>query len=117
MQKNLLTKTAVIIGILLVFVYGIFGIPKGLNGDALKQAVLGQIHLGLDLTGGTHLILQVMVNDAVNAETDHAVELLKDELQKAKVPFADISKPDPANHPEQIVVKGVSLDGGRRFAA
>jgi preprotein translocase subunit SecD len=112
MQKNLLTKTAVIIGILLVFVYGIFGIPKGLNGDALKQAVLGQIHLGLDLTGGTHLILQVMVNDAVNAETDHAVELLKDELQKAKVPFADISKPDPANHPEQIVVKGVSLDGG-----
>jgi preprotein translocase subunit SecD len=112
MQKNLLTKTAVIIAILLVFVYGIFGIPKGLSGDALKQAVLGQIHLGLDLTGGTHLILQVMVNDAVNAETDHAVELLKDELQKAKVSFADIGKPDAANHPEQIVIKGVSLDGG-----
>lgn len=112
MQKNLLTKTAVIIGILLVFMYGIFGIPKGLNGDALKQAVLGQIHLGLDLTGGTHLILQVMVNDAVNAETDHAVELLKDELQKAKVTFADVSKPDPANHPEEVEVKGLSLDGG-----
>lgn len=112
MQKNLLTKTAAIVAILLVFLYGIFGIPKGLNGDALKQAVLGQIHLGLDLTGGTHLILQVMVNDAVNAETDHAVELLKDELQKAKVSFADISKPDPANHPEQIDVKGLSLDGG-----
>jgi preprotein translocase subunit SecD len=112
MQKNLLTKTAVIIAILLVFVYGIFGIPIGLSGDALKQAVLGQIHLGLDLTGGTHLILQVMVNDAVNAETDHAVELLKDELQKAKVSFADIGKPDAANHPEQIVIKGVSLDGG-----
>ncbi|HKT51612.1 MAG TPA: protein translocase subunit SecD [Candidatus Angelobacter sp.] len=112
MQKNLLTKTAVIIAILLVFLFGIFGIPKGVSGDALKQAILGQIHLGLDLTGGTHLILQVMVNDAVNAETDHAVEVLKDELQKAKVPFSDISKPDPANHPEQIAVKGVSLDGG-----
>ena len=27
------------------------------------------IHLGLDLKGGTHLILQVKVNDAVKADT------------------------------------------------
>ena len=29
-----------------------------------------RIHLGLDLKGGTHLILQVQVNDAVNADSD-----------------------------------------------
>jgi preprotein translocase subunit SecD len=115
MQKNLLSKSAAIVAILLVFLYGIFGIPKGLSGDALKQAILGRIHLGLDLTGGTHLILQVMVNDAVNAETDRAVELLKDELQKAKVPYTEISKPDPANHPEEVVVKGVPLDSGSQL--
>jgi len=112
MQKNLLTKTAGIIAVLLIFLYGIFGIPKSLSGDGLRQAILERIHLGLDLKGGTHLILEVMVNDAVNAETDHAVELIKDQLQKAKITFADVSKPDAANHPEQIVIKGVPLDSG-----
>ncbi|HKW76726.1 MAG TPA: protein translocase subunit SecD [Terriglobales bacterium] len=110
MQKNLLSKTALIIAILLVFVYGIFGIPGSLSGDGLREAVLSRIHLGLDLKGGTHLILQVMVNEAVSAETDHAVELLKDQLQKAKVTFADISKPDPQNQPEKIEIKGLSID-------
>ncbi len=42
-----------------------------------------RIHLGLDLKGGTHLILQVQVNDAINADSDRAVERLKDDL-KAK---------------------------------
>lgn len=115
MQKNLLAKTGLIIAILLIFLYGIFGIPKSLNGDGLKQAILDRIQLGLDLKGGTHLILQVMVNDAVNAETDHAVELLKDQLQKEKITYTDISKPDPNNHPEEVVVKGLSLDGGGRL--
>ncbi len=110
MQKNLALKTLLIIAVLLVFIYGIFGIPKGLSGDALKESILQRINLGLDLKGGTHLILQVMVNDAVNAEADHAIELLKEELQKSKVTFSDISKPDPANHPDQIVVKGLNTD-------
>ena len=36
MQKKLLTKTLIIVGVLLVFVFGIFGIPKSLSGDGLK---------------------------------------------------------------------------------
>lgn len=115
MQKNLLAKTALILAVLLIFLYGIFGIPHSLNGDGLKEAVLDRIKLGLDLRGGLHLILQVMVNDAVNAETDHATELLKDELQKAKVAFADVSKPDAENHPEQVVIKGLAPDGGSQL--
>src|SRR5260370_39964088 len=111
MQKNLLLKTAIIIGVLLVFLYGIFGIPSGLSGDALKQAVPNRIHLGLDLKGGTHLILQVMVNDGVNGQPHTAAENLKSELQKAHIAFADISKPD-ADHPERILIQGVSPDAG-----
>jgi preprotein translocase subunit SecD len=109
MQKNLLLKTGIIVAILLIFVYGMLG-PKLLSGAGLKAALLDRIHLGLDLKGGTHLILQVMVNDAVGAQSDHAVELLKDELQKAKVPFADIGKVD--SQPEKVVIKGVPLDSG-----
>lgn len=115
MQKNLALKTLFIVAVLLVFIYGIFGIPGGFSGDALKQSLLDRIHLGLDLKGGIHMILQVMVNDAVNGETDHAVELLKEQLQKVNVTYADISKPDPTNHPEQVVVKGVPPDGSSQL--
>lgn len=107
MQKNLLTKSGIIVVILLIFLYGMLG-PKIFSGEGLKAALLDRIHLGLDLKGGTHLILQVMVNDAVGAQSDHAAELLKDEFQKAKVGYGDISKLD--NQPEKVVIKGVSLD-------
>lgn len=107
MQKNLLLKTGIIVAILLIFVYGMLG-PKLFSGAGLKAALLDRIHLGLDLKGGTHLILQVMVNDAVGAQSDHATEILKDELQKAKVNYADVGKLD--NQPEKIVIKGVPLD-------
>ncbi len=108
MQKKLLVKTGIIIAILLIFIYGMLGIPKSFSSQGLKEALLANIHLGLDLKGGTHLILQVMVNDAVGAQSDHAAEVLKDELQKARVPFADIGKVE--NQPEKVVIKGASLD-------
>ncbi|HET9164721.1 MAG TPA: protein translocase subunit SecD [Candidatus Angelobacter sp.] len=107
MQKNLLLKTGIIVAILLIFVYGMLG-PKLFSGAGFKAALLDRIHLGLDLKGGTHLILQVMVNDAVGAQSDHGTEILKDELQKAKVNYADVGKLD--NQPEKIVIKGVPLD-------
>jgi preprotein translocase subunit SecD len=107
MQKNLLLKTGIIVAILLIFVYGMLG-PQLFSGAGFKASLMDRIHLGLDLKGGTHLILQVMVNDAVGAQSDHAVELLKDELQKAKVNYADIGKVE--NQPEKIVIKGLPLD-------
>jgi len=108
MQKNLVIKLAIITGILLMFLYGIFGIPSSLSGDGLKQAVLKRIHLGLDLEGGTHMILQVQVEEAVAGETDRAIDTIKEELNKAKITYAEISR-DP-NRPDQFVIKGLSTD-------
>src|SRR5205814_7721442 len=95
MTKNLLYKSLLIAAVLIVFLFGIFALPKGVSGEALKQSLLERINLGLDLKGGTHLVLQVQVNDAVNAESDHAIERLKEQLKTANVAFADITKPDP----------------------
>src|SRR3982074_1173264 len=106
MNKNLLWKSLLIVGILLVFLFGIFGIPKSLSGQGLLTAVTDRIHLGLDLRGGTHLILQVQVNDAVKVDADNAVEVLKEQLNKRKIAFSDITQPDPQN-PDRIVIKGV----------
>jgi preprotein translocase subunit SecD len=107
MNKNLLWKLLLIVGILLVFLFGIFGIPKSFSGQGLLSAVTDRIHLGLDLRGGTHLILQVQVNDAVKVDSDNAVEILKEQLNKRKVAFSEITKPDPQNNPDRIVIKGV----------
>ncbi len=108
MTKNLTGKTILIVAVLLVFLFGIFGIPKSLSGDGLKQAILSRISLGLDLKGGTHLILQVHVDDAVRAETERAVERLKDALKRANVTTGDIA-PDPGR-PDAFVVKNVPTD-------
>src|SRR5208282_549153 len=107
MNKNLLAKTILIIAVLIAFLFGIFGIPGSLSGKGLLAALQSRIHLGLDLKGGTHLILQVQVNDAVNADSDRAVERLKDALKSKNISYAEITKPDPQQHPELVVVKGV----------
>src|SRR6185503_4377936 len=116
MRKNLLSKTLLIIGTLLIFVYGVFlgtDPEKAINAWK-QQGVLGaiqeNIHLGLDLKGGTHLILQVAVNEAVNADTDRTLAGLKEDLGKAGVTYTDITKPDAQNHPEVMKINGVPPD-------
>jgi preprotein translocase subunit SecD len=104
MKKNLNSKIATIIGVLLICLYGIFGIPKGISGKALLDAVSQRIHLGLDLQGGAHLILQVVVNDAVNADTDNTVARLQQDFAAAKLTGSPM-KPDPAN-PQIIKITG-----------
>jgi len=107
MTKNLTWKLVVIVAIVLLFVGGILGLPKDWSGKGLLASMANQIHLGLDLRGGTHLILQVQVNDAVNIDSDNAIARLKEDMRTKKIAYADIQKPDPVNHPEMIVVKGV----------
>jgi preprotein translocase subunit SecD len=106
MNKNLGWKLIVIVGTLVVFVFGIFGVPDNWSGKGLLASMQNRIHLGLDLKGGTHLILQVQVNDAVNVDSDNALERLKADLRARKINYAEISKPDP-NNPDRIVLKGV----------
>src|ERR1700731_564523 len=107
MNKNLTWKLAIIVGILLAFLLGIFGIPKSFSKQGLLASMTDRIHLGLDLRGGTHLILQVQVNDAVNVDADNALETLKEQLRAKKINYAEITKPEPKNSPDRIVLKGV----------
>lgn len=107
MKKNLFWKLVFILGTMLFFLFGIFGIPKSLSGSGLLAALGDHIHLGLDLSGGTHLILQVHVNDAINVDAQNAIEVLKDQLRTRKIEYADITQSDPQNNPDHILIKGV----------
>jgi preprotein translocase subunit SecD len=105
MKKNLKNKIALIVAVLLVFVYGIIGIPSGFTGNALIESLNKRIHRGLDLQGGVHLILQVVVSEAVNSETDNTVARIQQDLKTAKLTFSQVYKPDPAR-PDSIRIEG-----------
>src|SRR6185312_3906551 len=107
MKKNLKNQIALIVAVLLVCLYGIFGIPSGLSGSELLQSVGRRIHLGLDLQGGAHLILQVQVQDAVNDDTNNTVQEIEQAMRKANLTFSQIMKPYP-NRPEVIRISGTS---------
>jgi len=111
MNRNLGTKTALIIATLLVFTWGIFlGNNPKKSWDAFQKngpmaAMQENIRLGLDLRGGTHLILQVMVDEAVAAEVDRAADRMKELLQGKKVTFASIIR--SVNRVDAITIKGI----------
>ena len=102
MGKNLTGKLAFIVAVLVVFVFGIVGIPHG----SLKQSITDRIKLGLDLKGGTHLVLEVHVAEAVVSATDRDVARIEADFVKAGVNGALVGKTDPAR-PQTIVISGI----------
>ncbi|MDE1155906.1 MAG: protein translocase subunit SecD [Acidobacteriaceae bacterium] len=97
MGKNLAAKTWAIVAILVLFLYGIFGIPHG----GWKKSITDRIHLGLDLKGGTHLVLQVQVAEAIGSTTDRDMQALSTALAATG---ATAQKLDPTAHPEVITI-------------
>ena len=55
----------------------------------------GKIHLGLDLRGGIHLVLQVVVEDALNATTDDAVNTTRDQAARKGIQVAAVQRSSP----------------------
>lgn len=114
MKKKIGLRVAIILATLVVFVIGIFyGSPanwaksrQAIKAQGLKGGMLNNINLGLDLKGGTHLILQVLVDEAVGSENDRIAENLKNNLAGKGITVASIQRPKP----EQIVLKGVPTD-------
>lgn len=112
MPKSLRWKFTLIIGVILACLYGMFGIPKSL--DELKANLAKNIHLGLDLKGGSHLVLQVQAQDAFKAEAAAAAERMKDALTKARITFASAEITDPQTIADadkvRIIIRGVAND-------
>ncbi len=89
MERRIRNRAILILVVVLASILGIICYPRGegevagfpTSWQRLKQNVRDRIRLGLDLKGGTHLVLQVQVDDAVNVTADLALERLRDELR------------------------------------
>jgi preprotein translocase subunit SecD len=56
----------------------------------IKQNLGENIHLGLDLKGGSHLVMQVQVDDAIRKLTQQNAEVAKAKLQQRSLPFTEV---------------------------
>ncbi len=119
MNKNLSMKAISILVVLLICIYGIIGIPK--SKAELAANWEKNIKLGLDLRGGSHLVLQVQVQDAFKAEADLTIDRLKEELRKSSVNYQAMDRNDPTTLATadtiQINIKGVPTENTSAFRA
>ena len=67
-----------------------------------REGVPGKIKLGLDLRGGIHLVLQVVVEDALNATVDDAVTTARDQAGRKGIQVGAVQRVSP---------KSFSVDG------
>ena len=76
MNRSLWWKIVLILAVLVGFTAAV--IPTSSNSEPIKR--------GLDLKGGTHLVMRVNVGDATRLEVDQAMEALKNQAKKNNLP-------------------------------
>src|SRR6202163_1645805 len=105
MNPNLKWKAVFIAAVIIGCVYGLLGLPTFATSVAdVKSNFAHQIKLGLDLQGGTHLILQVQVQEAIAQETDQTVDRLTNQMRAKNIHYDEVRRVDDTH----IVVGNVS---------
>src|SRR5467141_4523084 len=112
MNPNLKWKALFILAVILLCIYAVIGYPDlPTSLTALKNNFEHQIKLGLDLQGGTHLILQVQVQEAIAQETDQTVDRLTTELRSKNIRYDEVRRVDGTH----IVVRNIPSDQVAQF--
>jgi preprotein translocase subunit SecD len=112
MKSRIKAKTAFIVAVTLICIYGIIGFPRSRN--ELIANLHKNIRLGLDLSGGTQLVMEVELQDAFKAFADSAIDRLKEELKKDNIDFTSIDRNDPQTLQDaekiEVDIKGVPFN-------
>ncbi len=95
MNSQLKWKFVLIAGAILLCIYGVIGLPAFPTSLAqVKQNLADRIKLGLDLKGGSHLVLQVQVGEAIGQRCDQTIDLLTRQLHDKHIGFGEIRRVD-----------------------
>ena len=95
MNPNLKWKLLFIVAVILVCIYMLVGLPTFPTSlQTVKDNFAHQIKLGLDLQGGTHLILQVQVQEAIAQETDQTVDRLASQVRQKNIRYDEVRRAD-----------------------
>lgn len=115
MRRQLYYKVGIIVATVLVCLYGIVGLPK--SQKELVDNFNSNIKLGLDLKGGSQLVVQVQVQDAFRAEADAVIDRLREEFRKGNISYGAIDRNDPQTLADagniEITIKGLDANKTR----
>jgi len=104
MNPNLKWKALFIVLVILGCIYGLLGLPTfPTSVGQLKDNFSHQIKLGLDLQGGTHLVLQVQTQEAISQETDQMVERITTWMRSKNIHYDEVRRVDDTH----LVVRNV----------
>jgi len=104
MNPQLKWKFAFILAVLLVCIYGVVGLPTfPTSWTQVKQNLSDRIQLGLDLKGGSHLVLQVQLEEAIGQRCDQTVDQISKQLHDKNIGFGEIRRVDDTH----ILVRSV----------
>jgi preprotein translocase subunit SecD len=113
MKSRTTTRFLIIAAVIVACVIGIVGFPRSLG--ELQANMSRNIKLGLDLRGGSHLILQVQVQDAIKAEADQVIERMKEDLRRANIDYQSIDRNDPTtiDEADNVAIRVTGIPAGR----
>ena len=112
MNPNLKWKAIFIALVIVGCIYGLIGFPVFPTSVAqLKDNFAHQIKLGLDLQGGTHLILQVQTQEAIQQETDQTVDRLTTQMRAKNIRYDEIRRTDDTH----ILIRNIPADQSGDF--
>ena len=95
MNPQLKWKFIFILIVILLCIFGLVGLPEFPTSiAAVKQNLADRIKLGLDLKGGSHLVLQVQVDEAIGQRCDQAVDEITKQLHQKNILFGEIRRVD-----------------------
>ena len=99
MSSQLKWKFVFILLVVLLCIFGIAGMREGgprfpTSWEQLKENIADRIKLGLDLRGGSHLVLQVQINEAIGQRCDQAIDELTRQLHAKNIGFGEIRRVD-----------------------
>ena len=93
-NTNLWIRTGFIVILSLVAIYFVFGprqsvSSKDLTWEGIKTNLSNNINLGLDLRGGSHLMMQVQIQDYLKTLTVNNKDAAVNAAKEAKLPVGE----------------------------
>src|SRR5258706_8012356 len=97
MSNKIRTRAIIIILVTLVGLYIVFmphnrkpGLKDFTSWAQTKENLTNNIHLGLDLKGGSHLVMQVQTDDVIKGISAKNAEAARAKLNEKNWPFTDV---------------------------
>jgi preprotein translocase subunit SecD len=131
MGKKIRTRTLIILLVTIVGLIIVFkphhpvGVKDFTSWSQIKQNLSENIRLGLDLRGGSHLVMQVQTDEVISKLTERNAESASNRLKQKNIPFTEVkaaapgtvivSVPDPSKNGD--IVRELESDFGQGWTA